>query len=230
MRRFLLAAAAVSLVAVWLCGQITADVRRRGEKIVADLERLDAEQQRRPGGEIKYTLSEADLNAYIAYWLASEGEKYVKACEVRLLAGNRIEGKLVIELGGAGGLSLIPSRSDLLFSAGVTTEGGRIKINMDSLFLGTQRLSPTLIDVIIAVASKLEGVKPTSLSDWYALPYGIQRMETRPGRLILFYGSPENKSRRGGGKAMAGPDAPLDRSATRSLRPSLGQPEPPGLK
>jgi len=58
---------------------------------------------------------------------------------------------------------------------------------MDSLFLGTQQLSPAFIDIVIAVVSRLQGVEPTSLKDWYDLPPGVLKLETRPGQVVVIY-------------------------------------------
>jgi hypothetical protein len=188
-KRGLGTAAVVGLLAAgWLGAQIKPEVRRRAETVIAALERIEAEQSLPSGSPGRsYDVSEAELNAFIAYQIETQNEPYVKYVEIRLLARNRIEGRLLLDLGGRGGLPFLPAKAELLFSAGVETAGGRIRITMDDLFLGTQRLQPSLIDTVIAVVSRLEGVEPTSLRDWYGLPYGIQRMETRPGRLTLVF-------------------------------------------
>jgi hypothetical protein len=58
---------------------------------------------------------------------------------------------------------------------------------LDKLFLGTQTLAPAFVDVIIGIVSRLQGVEPTSLEDWYDLPPGVLRLATRPGRVVVFY-------------------------------------------
>ena len=131
--------------------------------------------------------SEKELNAFIAYDLEAAQEKNVKEVVLKLMEKNRIEGKILIELGGGGERDSLPSRFELFFAAGFETEAGRIRIDMDSLFLGTQKLPVVFIDTVIAVVSRIQGVEPTSLRDWYELPYGIQRLETLPGRLIVRY-------------------------------------------
>ena len=81
----------------------------------------------------------------------------------------------------------MPQKQDLLFAARVETKDGRIRIDMDTLYLGTQSISPAFVDVIIGVVSKLQGVEPTSLKDWYDLPPGVLRLESRPGRVVVIY-------------------------------------------
>jgi hypothetical protein len=58
---------------------------------------------------------------------------------------------------------------------------------MDELFLGSQRLSPAVIDKVMALVSAFEGAPPTSLGDWYQLPYGIRRLESQKGLLLCHY-------------------------------------------
>ncbi len=58
---------------------------------------------------------------------------------------------------------------------------------MDKLFLGTQPISPAFVDIIIGVVSRLQGVEPTTLGDWYDLPTGVLRLETQPGKVVIVY-------------------------------------------
>jgi hypothetical protein len=181
---------AISLIlsAVFLAGELPPETRARALKVIADLEKLEDGQARSSSYSPKsYAVSEIDLNAWISYRLATEMEKFVSSCEIRLQAGNRAEGKLVIDLSGTPASVLLPSRADLFFSASAESKDGKIKITMESLFLGAQRLSPGFIDTVIAVVAALEGEKATSLQDWYPLPYGIRRLESQPGRLICHY-------------------------------------------
>ena len=81
----------------------------------------------------------------------------------------------------------MPQKQDLLFAARVETKDGKIRINMDTLYLGTQAISPAFVDVIIGVVAKLQGLEPTSLKDWYDLPRGVLRLESRPGQVVVIY-------------------------------------------
>jgi hypothetical protein len=182
------AAAIFILVGLSLQGELPKESRDRALKVIAALEKLEGEQGRpssRSGSS--YTVSEADLNAWIAYRISTEMEKFVRSCELRLQAGNRAEGKLVIDLGGSPAAAFLPSPIDFFFSATAETRDGKIRITMESLFLGAQRLSPAFIDTVIGIVSGLEGQPATSLHDWYPLPYGIRRLESQPGRLVCHY-------------------------------------------
>jgi hypothetical protein len=183
-----LTAAILTIFGLALGGQLAPEAKDRALKIIAMLEKLEQDKARnpgRPGGSGE--LTEADLNAWIAYRLLTDGEKYVRSCELRLQDGNRAEGKLVIDLSRTPAAAILPSQAELYFSASAETQAGKIRITMETLFLGTQRLSPGFLDTVIGIVAGLEGAPAQSLHDWYPLPYGIQRLESRAGRLICHY-------------------------------------------
>jgi hypothetical protein len=92
-----------------------------------------------------------------------------------------------IDLGKPQAAGVLPQKQDLLFAAGFETREGKIRINMDKLFVGTQPISPAFLDIVIGVVSRLQGVEPTTLKDWYDLPPGVLRLETRPGCVVVIY-------------------------------------------
>jgi hypothetical protein len=181
------------LIALVLAGQalradISPEVRVRAQRVIELLER--AERTQPPSSSRTpptVTVTESDLNAWIAYRIATEADRYFRACEIRLLAGDRFEGKIVLDLSGTPAAFLLPSETDLYFSAKGESREGKIRIFIEELFLGSQRLSPAVIDKVMALVSAFEGTPPTSLGDWYALPYGIRRLESRKGSLLCHY-------------------------------------------
>jgi hypothetical protein len=188
-----------SLSAAWpgAGGQVSPEVRAKAAGILDALKRIEAERgrptpTRAPApapatGSRSLTFSEAEFNAYVACRLDDENEPFVKAAEFKLLADDRIEGRITLDLGSKPASGLLPQRQDLLLAARVETRDGMIKIHLDKLFLGTQPLAPAFVDVIIGIVSRLQGVEPTSLEDWYDLPVGVARLESRPGRVVVFY-------------------------------------------
>jgi hypothetical protein len=190
-------AAVTAAAAARVPGPVTPEVRAKAARLFAALDDIKAEAVRsrpvgpgasRPApGSRRLTFSEAELNAYAACRLEDEHEPYVKEVFLKLLAGDRIEGRVAIDLGKPQASGLVPQKQDLLFAARVETKDGKIRINMDSLYLGTQSISPAFVDVIIGVVSKLQGVEPTSLEDWYDLPRGVLRLESRPGQVVVIY-------------------------------------------
>jgi hypothetical protein len=177
--------------------EVPPEVRARAAGIFAALDRIEADAARprssqtvpaspAPGSR-HLTFSEAELNAYAACRVDVEGRPYIKAAEFKLLAGDRIEGRISIDLGKPQASGLMAQKQDLLFAARVETKDGKIRINMDKLFLGAQAVSPDFVDVIISIVSRLQGVEPTSLKDWYDLPEGVLRLESLPGQVVVIY-------------------------------------------
>jgi len=193
----LTAVAAIAAAAPAALAEVPPEVRARAAGILAALDRIEMEQGRpspasaaaplsAPGSR-RLTFTEAEFNAYVACRLEAESEPYVKAAEFKLLDGDKVEGHITIDLGRPQASGILPQKQDLLFAARVETRDGKIRISMDSLFLGTQPIAPAFVDIIIAVVSRLQGVEPTSLQDWYDLPPGVMRLETRPGRVVVIY-------------------------------------------
>jgi hypothetical protein len=188
MKRAAGSALVLLLAALGLWGDVPPDVRARAEKVIEALEKAEREQAPASSrGPRTVTVSESDLNAWIAYSIAIEAGKYFRACEIRLLPADRFEGKIVLDLSGTPAVLLLPSETELYFSAKGESQEGKIRIEMTELFLGNQRLSPVVIDKVMALVSAFEGTPATSLGDWYALPYGIRRLESRKGLLLCHY-------------------------------------------
>jgi hypothetical protein len=199
---FLAVAFALRAASAWASArEVPPEVRARAAAIFAALEKIEA-GSRRPTptripasppppapapGSRSLTFSEAEFNAWIACRLADENEAYVKAAEFKLLAADRVEGRITIDLGKPPAGGVLPQKQDLLFAAGFETREGKIRIAMDKLFLGTQPISPAFVDLVIGVVSRLQGIEPTTLKDWYDLPPGVLRLETRPGRVVVIY-------------------------------------------
>src|SRR5512135_1716865 len=194
----ILAVCALLAAAAAFAAQVPPEVRAKAASIYDALARIESEAERpvaaatsvpaapRPApGSRSLTFSEAEFNAYAACRL--ENDAYVKSAVLKLLAGNKVEGRIGIDLGKPQASGLVPQKQDLLFAARFETEAGRIRIAMDSLYLGTQAISPAFIDLVIGVVSRLQGIEPTTLKDWYDLPPGVLRLESRPGQVVVIY-------------------------------------------
>lgn len=190
---FVLAAAAAPVL-----GQITPEVRAKAAPVFDALARIESEAVRPTAtrinpqaapppapGSRSIVFSEAELNAYAACRL--ENEPYVKSAVLKLLEDNKVEGRIGIDLGKPQASGLVPQKQDLLFAAHFETKDGKIRIGMDSLYLGTQPIVPAFLDIVIGIVSRLQGLEPTTLQDWYDLPRGVQRLETRAGQVVVIY-------------------------------------------
>jgi hypothetical protein len=179
--------AAILSALTGVTAEVRPEVRAKAAGILAALKKIEAERHR-PAADLRSaTFTEDEFNAYVLCRLDAEREPFVKAAEFKLLAGDRIEGRITIDLGDRQSSGLLPKRQDLLFSAGIETRDGKIRISMDKLFLGTQPIAPAVVDLIIGVLSRLQGVEPTSLEDWYDLPPGVLRLESRAGLVVVYY-------------------------------------------
>jgi len=167
--------------------EVRPEIRAKAAGVLGALKKIEAERGRPAPALRSLMFTEAEFNAYIVCRLDAENEPFVKAAEFKLLADNEVEGRITIDLSGQRIAGLLPQRQDLLFSARFETRDGMIKINMEKLFLGTQPIMPAVVDLIIGIVSRLQGVEPTSLQDWYDLPPGVLKLETRPGRVLVFY-------------------------------------------
>lgn len=190
-----------AVAALSVFAEVPPEVRAKAAPVFAALDRIQAEvRQLSPSrknpvpavpaaapGSRRLTFSEDEFNAYAACRLEAEGGPYVKGAVLKLLAGDKVEGRISIDLGQPQAGGVLPQKQDLLFAAHIQSGDGRIRITMDKLFLGTQEISPALIDLVIGVVARLQGVAPTSIDDWYELPHGVLRLETRPGQVVVIY-------------------------------------------
>ncbi len=187
-RRFAVALMLPAIALTLAGGQLAPEVRDRALKVIQALEKVEADQARAPSRTGRsYVVPEADLNAWIAYRIATEADKHLQSCELKLLDGDRAEGRLVLDLAGTPAAVLYASRAEIFFAASAESRDGKIRITMQRLFLGTQELSPDVLDTIIGLVAALEGKPASSLKDWYPLPYGIRRLQSGPGRLVCHY-------------------------------------------
>jgi hypothetical protein len=186
-----------SLAAPPARAKVPPEVRAKAAGVFSALETIQSESLRsrlagpRAGqpapGSRRLTFSEAELNAYVACRLEDQGELYVKEVVLKLLADDRVEGRVSIDLGKPQASGLVPQKQELLFAAKAETRDGKIRIDMDTLYLGLQPISPAFVDVIIGVVAALQGYPATSLKDWYDLPRGVLRLESRPGQVVIIY-------------------------------------------
>src|SRR5512135_2962360 len=127
-------------------GQVAPEVRAKAAPIFDALARIESEAERPTAtriapqaspppapGSRSLVFSEDELNAYAACRL--ETEPYVKSAVLKLLADDKIEGRITIDLGKPQASGLVPQKQDLLFAARIETRDGKIRIAMDSLYL-----------------------------------------------------------------------------------------------
>lgn len=162
--------------------------RSEAMKVVEALEKIQREQGSGTGSSLqKILITESELNSYIAYRIETEKEEVMKELRLKLFKGNKIEGMTVVDLRGQKIPKFLRPQMTFLFSAKLETKDGKVKVNVKDLFLEGQRIQPIVIDVILMIAARIDHTEPTSIKDWYELPYGIKNIEIQRGKALLFY-------------------------------------------
>ena len=163
-------------------------VNADAQRVLRIMEKIEKEGFRGPGAASrKEVISETELNAYMAYRIASEKEEIMKELRLKLLPGNRVEGKIFIDLSGRRVPVFVKPQMNVYFAGTLETEDSKVRVRFESLFLGEQRIQTALLDMILSVVSRFEKTEAVSIEGWYDLPYGIRRLEARTGELVVFY-------------------------------------------
>jgi hypothetical protein len=158
------------------------------QKVLRAIDKIEAENERPWSGPLRpVTVTESELNSYIAYRIETEKEEIMKELALKLFPKNRIEGKIHIDLRGRDIPSYIRPEMDIFFSADVLVSGGAVKIDLQRLFLGDELIPPLIIDLVIAISAKLNNQQATSINDWYELPFGIKDIKTEKGKAVFYY-------------------------------------------
>jgi len=133
------------------------------------------------------TVPESELNSYFAYRIEAEKEDIMKQLHLKIFKNNKIEGKIQIDLRGQKIPDYLRPEMNIYFAGRVEANNGKGRILMKKLFLEDQPIQPQVLDAIIFIASKLQNSEPTSLYDWYELPFGIKDIKTKKKQAIFFY-------------------------------------------
>ena len=157
-------------------------------KVLQAIERVEAESRQPWTGLLReIAVTESELNSYIAYRIETENEEIMRELRLKIFDKNRIEGKIGIDLRGQKIPQFIRPDLNFYFSADVLVSSGLVKIDVREVFLEDEPINLQLLDMIIAISAKLSGEEPTSINDWYELPYGIKDIKTQKGKAIFLY-------------------------------------------
>lgn len=157
-------------------------------KVSGLIDRIQLEQLQKPVQEIRQVaVTESEFNSYIAYRIDVENEEIMKELRFKFFADNRVEGRIFIDLKGQKIPALLSPEMNLYFGGRVEVKDRMVRIFIKKMFLEDQPIQPRLLDLIIFITSKIQNTEPTSINDWYELPYGIKDIKTEPGIAIFFY-------------------------------------------
>jgi hypothetical protein len=158
------------------------------QKVLRAIDKIEAENKQPWSGPLRpITVTESELNSYIAYRIETEKEEIMRELRLKIFPKNRIEGKIHIDLRGRDIPSYIRPEMDIFFSADVLVSDRGVKIDLQKIFLGDEPIPPLLIDLVIAISARLNNEKATSINDWYELPFGIKDIKTEKGRAVFYY-------------------------------------------
>ena len=179
-------AVALLLLAPFLAG-VSDDVTRKAGRVETLIQQIQAAgPAARQDAPRKADLEESEINAYIAARLKKENE-VLKRLQLKLLDGNLIRGNALLDLSGFSFLKVLPPSMNLQFKGLLETGDHRGRFKVESLMLGERPIQPEIIDVIIAGLASAYEMEPSSIHDWYELPYGINKIETRAGAATVYY-------------------------------------------
>jgi len=157
-------------------------------KVLNLIEKIQLEQSRSTNGKLRrVTVTESELNSYIAFRIETEKEEIMKQLNLHIQINNRIEGSILIDLRGQNVPDFLRPQMNLYFGGRVEVKEKKVRINIKKLFIEDIPIQPEILDVIIQIASKIENSEPTSLYDWYDLPFGIKDIKTQNGKAIFYY-------------------------------------------
>jgi len=157
-------------------------------KVVGYIERLqEAQLMEYSGPQREIEVAESELNSYFAYLIDIDKEEIMKELRLKIFEDNKIEGKIFIDLQGQKLPEILRPYMNFYFGAKLDIKEKKVRINIDKLFLEGQQINKVILDMVIYVASKINDTESSSISDWYALPFGIKDIRTRKGRAVFFY-------------------------------------------
>jgi len=162
--------------------------RQEAQKVFRVISKIERESARKTGDSLEnVSITESELNSYIAYRIDAEREKIMKELRVKLFKRNKIEGKILIDMSGQQIPGFLKPQMTLYFGGKLEVKGGLVRLDLKDLFLEEQRIDPDVLDFIIALGAKIENYKVWSINDWFELPYGIKNVKTQNQKAVFYY-------------------------------------------
>lgn len=157
-------------------------------KVFRLIDKIQSEQLTEYHGSLReVTITENELNAYVAFRIESEQENILKELSFKLLSDNRIEGKIFIDLKNHKVPKILRPEMNFYFSGKLETKDGKVRLNPKLLFLEDQPIKLEILDLVTLIASKIQKTEITGLTDWYDLPLGIKEVRTQKGKAAFYY-------------------------------------------
>jgi hypothetical protein len=158
-------------------------------KVIQLIEKIQLEQLENGSSEKlrSVEVTESEFNSYVAYRIDVEKEEVLKELRVKFFEGNRIEGKIVVDLRKQKLPKFLKPQMTFFLGGQLEVKDSSARLNLKDLFLGSQRIQPDVLDMVIFLGSKITGEEAFSMSDWWVLPYGIKDVRTQKGEARFYY-------------------------------------------
>lgn len=161
---------------------------QKAQKVLGLIDRIEREQIAKEPDDIRSVdVTEGELNAYIAHRIKTENEEVLKELRFKIFDKNRVEIMALVDLEGQDLPKYLQPKMVFYFGGTLETKDGGVRLKLKDLYLGTQRIQPMVLDLVIFIASKIQNTEPSSIEDWYELPYGIKNIKTQEGRATFYY-------------------------------------------
>ena len=158
------------------------------QKVIKAIEKMESEQSREEKESLReIVITEKELNSYIAYRIETEKEEIMKELKLKLFKKNKIEGKVFIDLEGQELPDFIRPQMTLFFGGELAVKEGKARLNVKDLFIEDQRVNPSILDIILKIASQTNQLEISSMKDWNELPYGIKDIKTKRKKATFYY-------------------------------------------
>jgi hypothetical protein len=158
------------------------------QKVLALIEHILEDQKLRTDEGLRAVeIAESEFNAYMAFLIDVDNEEVLREVHVNLLKNNRIEGKIHIDLRGQRIPRFLKPEMNFYFAGRLHVDDGRARLAINEIFLENEPVQPALLELAILISSRIQGIEPVSLLDWYDLPYGIKDIKTKEGIAIFYY-------------------------------------------
>jgi hypothetical protein len=158
------------------------------DKVLKAIERVERETATPTKRSLKkISITESELNSYIAYRIEKENERFMKELRLKLFKKNKLEGIVLVDLRGERVPKFLRPQMTFYFGGKLEAKDGLVRFILKDLFLEEQRIEPKLLDFVIAFAAKIENYEVWSINDWWELPHGIKDVETENNKAVFFY-------------------------------------------
>lgn len=170
-------------------GDLQSYSKQEAEKVLRLIDQIQKEQmeQGETGGSKKVTVTESELNSYMAYRIETEQSDIMKELRLKLYEKNRVEGKIYVDLRGRNLPKILRPEMNFYLDGTIEVREGLVRLNLKSLYLESQKIQPQMLNMVIYIGSKSQGTEPFRLDDWFELPYGIKNIETDKGFATFYY-------------------------------------------